>query len=419
MLPQLQSATGLLKTAPQTAIDAFICNNNKIAGLTKQCGPIAVELALVRLLKEVFTLTLSPVTPDQLAAMAEEIRTSYYYLGFEEIILALKNGINGKYEKIYGHINYQHIASWMHGFERERVESIQNYRDNSHEAVTSRGNAIDYLASLPEESLKQIAVMSEKLSAEKTTELSKEEINHRLRDGERLVQFDKHKDKIQTFRVVEIMEEADENDWFRTWLSASRELDSRINIPVRDFIDRVYDLQDTSADDDMRFMERYKPELFIQLKPLAMILGFEEETKPLTEQEKELLPEFIRCLQKELYHGKGNEITNKSIREGYARKGTKVSDSRIRKIINHIRANNLVPRLCANSRGYFIAKTDQELNDYITSLKQRVAAIRKVLSALEESQHVNSQGKKVFATGPSISQMAANLNIESNNQPSV
>lgn len=113
-----------------------------------------------------------------------------------------------------------------------------------------------------------------------------------------------------------------------------------------------------------------------------MIIGFEEETKPLTEEEHKLLPEFVRCLQK--YTGKKNAITNKSIREGYWRKGIKLSDSRIRKIINHIRLHNMVPKLCANSRGYYIAQNNEELQEYVNGLRQRVGAIKAILTTLEE-----------------------------------
>ena len=45
--------------------------------------------------------------------------------------------------------------------------------------------------------------------------------------------------------------------------------------------------------------------------------------------------------------------------------GVKVDGPRIRKIINHIRLNGLVPGLMATSEGYYIATTPEELDEYM------------------------------------------------------
>lgn len=113
-----------------------------------------------------------------------------------------------------------------------------------------------------------------------------------------------------------------------------------------------------------------------------MINGFEEETKPLTDEEKEFIPFFVRCLAKRV--GKKNAVTNQSIREGFARHKVKITDSRVRKIINHIRINDLVPKLCANSRGYYVAGNSIELIDYIDGLRSRIKAQSAVLKQLEK-----------------------------------
>lgn len=109
-----------------------------------------------------------------------------------------------------------------------------------------------------------------------------------------------------------------------------------------------------------------------------MITGFEEQTKPLTDNEREVfLPLIIEGIR--VRHGKENAITNKEIvsrlRE---RRGVKMSEARVRKIVNHIRCNDLVPCLIATSDGYYIAETEQELLDYEESLAGREDAIREV-----------------------------------------
>lgn len=107
-----------------------------------------------------------------------------------------------------------------------------------------------------------------------------------------------------------------------------------------------------------------------------MIKGFDRETQPLTEYELGvLLPLLIEGLQTKL--GRENAVTNKHIVN--ALKGAyKLNEARVRKIINHIRTNDLVPGLIATSEGYFIATTETELLEYEESLKGREDAIREV-----------------------------------------
>jgi hypothetical protein len=108
-----------------------------------------------------------------------------------------------------------------------------------------------------------------------------------------------------------------------------------------------------------------------------MIKGFETETAPLSEyEEKTLVPVFIRGMITKV--GKENAITNGQIVTAMKQAGYRISDTRVRKIINHIRVNGLVQGVIATSDGYYIATSEQELVDYEESLLGREAAIRAV-----------------------------------------
>jgi hypothetical protein len=124
-----------------------------------------------------------------------------------------------------------------------------------------------------------------------------------------------------------------------------------------------------------------------------MIRNFETQTEPLTLEERELLPKFIRGLRTKI--GKSNAITNKQIRTAFAEKeNTKISDTRVRKIINHIRITGLVPYLCATSNGYYVAETHEEIYDYLKSLHERIAAQMKVYNVLhDQMQKMNKSNK--------------------------
>ena len=102
-----------------------------------------------------------------------------------------------------------------------------------------------------------------------------------------------------------------------------------------------------------------------------MIKGFEKITHELTEEEMLLIQPFIVGLSKKV--GKENAISNKTIRQKFQEnRSLKISDVRVRKVINHIRRNDLLPLLCSISKGYYIAKSSHEVNDYLIGLKQRI-----------------------------------------------
>lgn len=82
-----------------------------------------------------------------------------------------------------------------------------------------------------------------------------------------------------------------------------------------------------------------------------MIKGFSEETQPLTEYERKvILPIILEGLKTKI--GKANAVTNKYIisrlRDSY-----KIDAARLRKIINHIRTNDLLPGLMQGKGAYF------------------------------------------------------------------
>lgn len=113
-----------------------------------------------------------------------------------------------------------------------------------------------------------------------------------------------------------------------------------------------------------------------------MIHGFENETRPLNGYEKNtLLPIIVRGLTNKI--GATNAVSNSHICISLRNKGYKVTEVRIRKIINHIRTHGLVTCLVASGKGYYRAESRQEVADYIESLKGRENAIKAMRMALE------------------------------------
>ena len=117
-----------------------------------------------------------------------------------------------------------------------------------------------------------------------------------------------------------------------------------------------------------------------------MIQGFEKQTEELTDYERlTLIPVIVRGLSAKI--GKSRAVTNKYI--VCMLKGSyKVSDARIRKIINYIRIHDLIPCLVASNEGYYIAESNQELKDYESSLLGREAAIHEVRQAISRQREL-------------------------------
>ena len=114
-----------------------------------------------------------------------------------------------------------------------------------------------------------------------------------------------------------------------------------------------------------------------------MITTFATQTKPLTEYEKDtLLPIMVKCLSKHI--GKDKVITNAEMCAKMAIYGYKIGETRVRKIINHIRNNGLVECLIATGKGYYVTESIQEMETYIESVKNREDAIRAMRLSMEE-----------------------------------
>jgi hypothetical protein len=121
-----------------------------------------------------------------------------------------------------------------------------------------------------------------------------------------------------------------------------------------------------------------------------MITSFEEQTHPLTEYEREvLLPIMVLGFKTKV--GIERCITNPQICKALKSKGYDVTEPRIRKIVFYIRNNNLVPKLIASSKGYWIATKKEEVEIWVMSLQSRLEAMQetyiyaqKILSDFEK-----------------------------------
>jgi hypothetical protein len=108
-----------------------------------------------------------------------------------------------------------------------------------------------------------------------------------------------------------------------------------------------------------------------------MLTGFETITVNLSDEERRVhVPLLINGLR-EFCVGKANVANNRKLRDAFKAAGHTVGSARLRKLISYIDTHGLLPELVANEKGYYLATTVKEVQDYISSLEGRVAIIQK------------------------------------------
>ncbi len=117
-----------------------------------------------------------------------------------------------------------------------------------------------------------------------------------------------------------------------------------------------------------------------------MVTGFEEYTSPLTEDEKILVVWIMKGFETRTIK---NPIVSRDIMAGVNARldvykvKSKLTEARLRKIVNYIRSNSLQP-LMGTTRGYYLSEDPVEIRRQIQSLKDRSNAILTAARGLEE-----------------------------------
>ena len=126
-----------------------------------------------------------------------------------------------------------------------------------------------------------------------------------------------------------------------------------------------------------------------------MLQGFDAQTAPLTDYERStLLPVIVAGLRNKI--GAGRAITNAAICAAMRKAGYELSEPRLRKIVNHIRCNDIIDCLMATSAGYYVATSEIDVRDYEESLlgrEQAIAAVRQSMCRQRMRKFAPKQGE--------------------------
>lgn len=97
-----------------------------------------------------------------------------------------------------------------------------------------------------------------------------------------------------------------------------------------------------------------------------------------------LLPLVLRFLSE----ANGRTISSYMIAEAIRKTGHACDSYRVRKVVNYIRVNAIIPCLASNGKGYFVASNEKEITETINSLGGRVEAIQEVIYALKKQRKI-------------------------------
>ncbi len=125
-----------------------------------------------------------------------------------------------------------------------------------------------------------------------------------------------------------------------------------------------------------------------------MLTNFETITEDLTELETKVV---LPAIAKRLFLRQGSEqaITGREICEKMNEKNIfihhkyKLTAVKLRKVISAMRLLSSPPLICSTSNGYFVAKTEEEIDSCIESLEQRIRHQQRTLDALKLQKDIH------------------------------
>lgn len=117
-----------------------------------------------------------------------------------------------------------------------------------------------------------------------------------------------------------------------------------------------------------------------------MLPGWEEETKPLTDAEFAMVPLFVESFEQHI--GKDQAVSANTIVERLTKLGKKINDVRVRKIVNYLRRYNVVSCLLGNSKGYYIAEYEDDMQRHDDSIQGRIDSMIDVRDEMRKQKRI-------------------------------
>lgn len=119
----------------------------QLSGLKKELGSTYLIAVLSLQINTALQLLPSqPTTPDAVAGISKIIISEFWMLKLDEILLAFKRGIAGRYGKIYGGLSLNVFIEWINGYIQEQASEhseITNEREKQEHNKKIEGTQSD------------------------------------------------------------------------------------------------------------------------------------------------------------------------------------------------------------------------------------------------------------------------------------
>lgn len=100
--------------------------STQLSKFKKEVGQDTLIVIMSEVIRRAYRLSGVEQDPEIIIDIASEIVSNFWYAKIQEIILGIKNGMSGKYGKMYGKLNYIIIAEWINNVITERVQYIDD-----------------------------------------------------------------------------------------------------------------------------------------------------------------------------------------------------------------------------------------------------------------------------------------------------
>lgn len=134
MLSLLHDSETIVSINPVSVQDALSAKVPTLSTLKKYQGEEVTKAVINSCLIAVneFFGEKSGLTNSQIEMVSEMLYEDYHYMNIAEIKLCVKNGIKGKYEKVYGKIAPNDLMGWFNSYCNERMEAAAKNSISNH-----------------------------------------------------------------------------------------------------------------------------------------------------------------------------------------------------------------------------------------------------------------------------------------------
>lgn len=112
--------------------------SSQISLIKKEQGKDYLRMTIAGIINELLPFVPNQIGSAEIAAYSTEISNTYWHWKIDDLILCLRNGMNGLYGKEYHKFTYQTFSEWANKYEVEKENHFHNKHLDTKETSTTR-----------------------------------------------------------------------------------------------------------------------------------------------------------------------------------------------------------------------------------------------------------------------------------------